>query len=493
MALTPDQAKIKSRLGKSRRENRGGWVYVHIEGRAEDRGFQHGYHLASELREALRCIRALVEMDEQVTFQWIAANAQAMFKPILENHATANGVGQQILREINGIVEGANSPRLPGDEKDAPNDPPVTLTELIGWNAYPEMICQWLPSVKSGHIKPLISSPGKKAPNLVVQRHLRPPSKARPLDAFHSCSAFVANGKMTDGDVVIGHTTWQRFSNGDAYNVVLDINPSEGKGILMQSVPGYVHSSTDFAITGGKLAVAETSLDFSDFDPKGWPEFFRFRRACQYAETIDGWCKLFAEGNNGGYVNTWLLADAGKKKIGAFEISLKGRELLTDPQSGYFASCNIPLTPTLRKENPAAAASEQNILKSGSRKVRFDQLAAEHKGRVDSELAKVILADHLDLYDRTQSPSGRTICGHLDVDKQGRGDSQAPYYPWGSLDGKVASGQMIRDMRIQARWGRACGTPFDADAFFKLNPQYTVLKDYTRDRPYQPWTEFKSS
>ena len=37
---------IQSRLGHAYRFDRGGWVYVHLEGKPEDIGFQHGYLLA---------------------------------------------------------------------------------------------------------------------------------------------------------------------------------------------------------------------------------------------------------------------------------------------------------------------------------------------------------------------------------------------------------------------------------------------------------------
>ena len=34
------------RLGKASRENKNGWVYVHLEGSPSDIGYQHGYLLS---------------------------------------------------------------------------------------------------------------------------------------------------------------------------------------------------------------------------------------------------------------------------------------------------------------------------------------------------------------------------------------------------------------------------------------------------------------
>jgi hypothetical protein len=42
--LIPEQ---KSWLSKANRHEKNGWIYLHIEGAAKERGFQHGYLLAS--------------------------------------------------------------------------------------------------------------------------------------------------------------------------------------------------------------------------------------------------------------------------------------------------------------------------------------------------------------------------------------------------------------------------------------------------------------
>ena len=44
------------RLAKSYRFNRGGWIYVHLEGSPHDIGFQHGYLLADEIADAFSAV-----------------------------------------------------------------------------------------------------------------------------------------------------------------------------------------------------------------------------------------------------------------------------------------------------------------------------------------------------------------------------------------------------------------------------------------------------
>ena len=482
-----DQQAQKAILKRASRSDVNGWIQLHIEGSPSERGFQHGYLLARELREALTSIRYLIFQQTGVTFEWFAQNAQAMFADRLASNyggKLADGSGAEILAEIEGIVEGANAARQSGD-------PEVTLADVIGWNAYPGMICQWFPAVMSGQIKPVVPLSDKTPEQLQRLAHTHRNAKP-PSFHGHHCSAFVATGDWTaDGGIVIAQETWQLFANGDAYNVILDLHPDKGSSILMQSVPGYVYSSTDFWVMSSGLTVAETSLNVNGYDPNGLPEFFRARRASQYADCIDDWCELFQFGNNGGYVNTWLLGHTETGEISAYELTLNHEERQPVLQSGYYASCNIPLSVKIRNLD-APGSGYDNILKSGARRVRFEQLMAEHKGRIDPARAQAVLADHHDLYTRKDVPSGRTICGHFDIDDDAHAAAHAPYYPWGSLDGKVTSTELARQMKLQARWGRACGTPLNVDEFLTRNPQYDWLRGHMKDRPTRPWTEFSS-
>jgi hypothetical protein len=50
---------------------------------------------------------------------------------------------------------------------------------------------------------------------------------------------------------------------------------------------------------------------------------------------------------------------------------------------------------------------------------------------------------------------------------------------------------MAKDLSFVARWGNSSGMPFDAAAYFTAHPQWNYLEGYVRDRPTQPWTQFK--
>jgi hypothetical protein len=49
---------------------------------------------------------------------------------------------------------------------------------------------------------------------------------------------------------------------------------------------------------------------------------------------------------------------------------------------------------------------------------------------------------------------------------------------------------MAKNLSFQARWGSACGMPFDAKKYLEAHLQYDWIRDILKDRPSQPWTEF---
>ncbi len=113
------------------------------------------------------------------------------------------------------------------------------------------------------------------------------------IDKDH-CSAFIATGSATrDGNVVIAHNSWDAFEQGQFFNVILDLEPSDGHRILMQSVPGYIHSMTDFFVSDAGIMGTETTIGgFGEYEPDERPELLRVRKAMQYAGNLDEFVKM---------------------------------------------------------------------------------------------------------------------------------------------------------------------------------------------------------
>ena len=110
-----------------------------------------------------------------------------------------------------------------------------------------------------------------------------------------NCSAFIATGSFTkDGKIVMGHNNWTSYIIGQHWNEIADIVPEKGHHILMDCIPGYIHSGDDFLETDAGILITETTItQFNLFDSTGIPEFMRARKAAQYANNIDDVVKIF--------------------------------------------------------------------------------------------------------------------------------------------------------------------------------------------------------
>ena len=411
----------KGWISKANKHEKDGWIYLHIEGKPEERGFQHGYLLAKEIKEGIVATGKVWYYETALDWQWMVERSAGMFNPKID---------AENMEEMEGIVEGM---KAAGED--------VTRDEIVAYNGSTEFTEYWWPLVKDT-ISP--NSPNHKK---------------------ESCSSFIATGSMTaDGKIVLGHNTMSSFYY-PLCNVILDILPEKGHRILMQSVAGLIHSQTDFFITDAGLVGSETTIGgFFPFDEKGIPEFTRMRRATQYASTIDEWCEIMKTGNNGGYANAWLIGDINTNEIARLELGLKhvGFEKKKD---GYFIGSNV--AEDLKILRFETKSSEQDIRTSSvARRVRWKQLMKENTGRIDLSLAEKLEADHFDTYLNTNTPDLRTLCSHPDLDPDPYG-VDIPYAPWGTLDGKVVDAKLAKQMSFVARWGSACGTPFSAGAYLR--------------------------
>jgi len=442
-ALTTEQAAW---LARAERREQHGWIFLHLEGEPRARGFQHGYLLAKEIVESLRVLRATWRHDTSMEWAWLLGRVRAVLVP---------KVDRENLAEIDGIVAGLGAAGVR-----------TSREEIVALNAWIEIIDYWWPK---------------------LQQKVKEGGGATSRD---SCSAFIATGRMTKGGgIVLGHNTMSTYTVADSF-VILNLVPQRGHRILMQAGPGLIHSGTDFFITDAGLVGAETTLGgFDAFDEKGIPEFVRMRRATQDASSIDEWCAIMKRGNNGGYANAWLIGDVKTGEIARLELGLK-HVALERTRDGYFVGSNVP--EDLKILRLETTVDETDIRRSGvARRVRWKALMAQHRGAIDVEVAKRLEADHYDTFLRRDAPSARGLCAHAEVDPLPFSPGGLPpYYPLGAFDAKVVDSAMARRMTFAARWGAACGRPFDAAQFLRDHPQFEWMEGLLKSRPSRPWTEF---
>lgn len=448
--LTEEQ---RSWLAQASRRDVDGWIHIAIRGAPAARGFQYGYLVADEYAESVR-------VHEQMTYQKIGMEYGFFVDRANELHA--DKIPDELREEMEGIAAGLTAAGVP-----------ATFRDVLGMNDWMEITGYWWPK-HSGRYAALAAKGSQRS----------------------HCSAFIATGSATaDGSIVMGHTSFTDFWQGQTENVILDVTPDDGNRMVMQTAPGWIASMTDFWLTGAGLAISETTISGYDgshgYDEARVPEFVRARNATQYARDIDDWIEILNTDNNGGYACSWLIGDTKTGEIACYEQGLlyQGLARKTD---GYFWGDNAPKDPRIRNLECHATGFDDVRSPNGAREVRWQQLLAEHDGHIDTDSARRMLGDTFDPYLEYVNPSARTICAHYDVDPCQFNDVTA-FTPHGSVDGKVVSSADVESMSLWARFGRADGAEFIADEFLRKHPQWNWQRECLRDRPRQPWTHIRAA
>jgi hypothetical protein len=436
-------------MAKASREDKNGWIFVHLEGSPHDIGYQHGFLLANEIDTTLHSVAFMLKHD--VNKDW------AFFRDCARQFMW-DKLDREYKDEINGIVEGLKAKNHHLDSLD-----------ITAYNAFLELGYYYVPQLMDA-AKP--GSGDNKAPG--------------------NCSAFIATGSYTkDGKIVMGHNAWIGYVIGQHWNIVADLVPEKGNHILMDCLPGLIHSGDDFLITSNGLMITETTItQFKGFEPSGIPEFVRARKAAQYANSIDDVVRIFTTGNNGGYANDWLIGDTKTNEVAKLELGLKYNRVWRSKDTAMIGS-NFASDPdllahetTFEVDNPTSSPN--------ARKKRMEQLInVDLKGKLDAEIGKQVEADHVDALQGKSAKNRCVICGHIDEDPLGCKEFDCPaFFPEGSVQGKVTTSALAANMQFWARMGHPCGDDFIGATFYKAHPEYSWMSKYLNDMKSYPWTLF---
>ena len=431
-----------------RRSAQNGWIFIHLQGPPHQIGFQHGFLLSSEIQASFAAIKLELTHENKKDWPFFRDAAKNILWPHME---------REYQEELKGIVEGLN---VKGTAMD--------IWDVVAMNAFLEM---------SGYVNSL-----KKRDEAT--------SADKPTFMAEHCSAFVATGSYTkDGKVVMAHNNWTFYLDGQHWNIIFDIVPERGHRILMDGLPGIIHSADDFGINSAGILITETTIaGFFGWASDGIPEFVRARKAMQYSASVDDFDRIMRTGNNGGYANNWLIADRKNNEIASLELGLKNVTLLRS-KDGYFCGANFPVNEKLIREETDFDPHDLGI-SSNSRRVRWEELMAEYKGKIDVAAGQKFLADHWDTFEKKEAPSERTLCGHVELSPRGMKGWQEPYGIAGTVQAKVADAAMAERMSLLAAIGHPCGIDFKAAPHLRLYPQFDWQKDLLRDIDSQSWTLF---
>jgi hypothetical protein len=433
--------------GAFRRPAVNGWTYVHLEGTPAEIGYQHGYLMAAEIQDMQKVFALELRHDDGKDWNFFRDAAKNVLWPQVE---------QEYREEMQGIADGLNAQGFRFD-----------LWDVVAMNASQE----WGYFVAEYDKTHTVAS----QPTPAVGEH---------------CSAFVAVGSYTkDGRVVIAHNNWTNYLDGSRWTVAFDIQPEHGYRLLMDGLPGLIHSGDDFGLNSAGIVITETTISgFHGYDTNGVPEFVRARKAMQYSASIDEVARIFKQGNNGGYANDWLIADTKNNEIASLELGLKN-VTLERKSDGYFVGSNFPINPKLTAEETTFAATDKGN-SANARHRRWEQLITENRGKIDVQMAEQFMADHVDSVTGKTEPSERTLCGHFELSPRGSGAGawQPAFGTAGAVQNKATDTSMAAKMEFAAAAGHACGMDFVAAKHLQQHPELNWEKTELRDMRAYPWT-----
>jgi hypothetical protein len=125
-------------------------------------------------------------------------------------------------------------------------------------------------------------------------------------------------------DVLIGHTTWDSFSEmhrifkNYKFAYTMYDNIRKNSNISFSSYPGTLTSTDDFYVLNKKIVVTETTLEMLDrtlYESKipmaeeHVPNYIRISVANRLSKTGKEWTEIFKQNNGGTYNSQWMILD----------------------------------------------------------------------------------------------------------------------------------------------------------------------------------------
>jgi hypothetical protein len=439
------------KIENGRMYEKDGWKYISVKGEPKERGYAYGFFCAKDFKEIQNMLEFFMYESYGKKWEYFIEEINIDFKEMTKTEFP------EFYEEMEGIVEGC----VAGGTE-------TTIDEIIAWNFYMS-ISYWYSTRSESRI-------GKEG------------------GSRDRCSAFMAVGDWTaDGKIVCAHNSFTDYIDGQYSNIILDLNPSKGIRFIMQTSPCWIWSGTDVFVTAKGIIGTETTIGgFMPYEKK-FPIGYRIRQAMQYGNTLDEYVDILLKENSGDYANSWLFGDTNTNEILRIELGLKYHNI-ERTKNGYFIGFNAPYDPQIRNLECNNSGMYDIRRHQGARQVRLEELMDKHKGKLNIEIAKEIIADHYDVYLlKEKNPCSRTVCSHYDLDareymsQEGR---PKPFAAHGAVDGFVMDSELAKKMAFSGRFGNSCGIPFDKNEFCDKHIQWNFLRPYLHDRPTQPWVEF---
>src|SRR6056297_1311500 len=126
VGMGAEAERVYSPDGKGYRFEQDGWIYIHIEGDPSERGFQHGYLVADQLKEIRKSLEYLTYWDSGMKWDFFVDKAKEMWEPHID---------KELKAELQGIAAGASYAGVH-----------FSWEEIMAWNGYEELMGYWWPN-----------------------------------------------------------------------------------------------------------------------------------------------------------------------------------------------------------------------------------------------------------------------------------------------------------------------------------------------------------
>jgi hypothetical protein len=352
-----------------------GWIFVHIEGEPYERGYQYGALMPDEIAEYIRKLGVVqYRKDPKAGWDTIRFEADALFLRKYDD---------EYLTEMKGIADGA------ADAGGEVWGRPIDLRDVVAINSV----------VDIGQLYDAL----EVTPNSLTGQAFTATDEELDIEIEqHKCSAFAATGPATkNGDIVFGQIFMWSGYTGMHWNVITDVDPSDGYRVVFHTFPGGIHSGADFYLNEAGIAFGETTVMQTPYEANSTPQSNRARKAAQYASSIDDVERILWEKNNGMYTNDWPIADFNTGEVAILLLGTHTKKMWRTSEDmdpfgtpGFLWANNNNRDPEVRKEYVAQPDDRpfDLMFSPWNRDVAFNEFYREHKGNIDANAGVALWA-----------------------------------------------------------------------------------------------------
>jgi len=400
------------------RYNVQGWIYLHIEGKPYDRGYQEGYLLSSEIVDMMnRWSNTIHEYPkfkfiiggisspryEKVSQKWWDFCKSRITKMYWDNYP------EEYRQEIKGITDGVNAKGEKLFGKTITSEDILTLNEMYEFMTKLEKPKKEVHPLRAffHSLKQNIPGLSEKDENAFISAFLSQPKTDH-------CNGFIATGNATtDGQIVASQGVrcggwWYSYDIAQRWNVILDIQPSEGNRLIMATSPGYIWSNEDYYQNSNGIIIIDTTCPQGLWTNNGLSLAIRTRMAAQYSNSLDDAVYYLEHNQDGIWTSVWLIGDTKTGEIARLDLGLYS-SMIWRTKNGFYWAANNAMAPSVRAEANGLGlkGSLYKILNIPGlygyltrkyyptpRDIKFKELGEKYYGSIDLDVLKKIMSTY---------------------------------------------------------------------------------------------------